>query len=129
MKGTSVMKNLLGRGMKQVREKKQARETKGSIPFFRKIQFKLIVAFMVPVGCIVFLGAMSYNKASKGIIKSYENSVEQTMNMMNSYVTLVSNTVQSGYKSYLKEEDLLFYFKGLHDEGKMAFTKIYYPHL
>lgn len=85
------------------------------IPFFRKIQFKLTIAFLVPVAFIVILGYASFEKASEGIVKSYEESVNQTMQMMNQYLTLVLDTVQSNYKEYLNDDALTQFYKGLYD--------------
>lgn len=85
------------------------------IPFFRRIQFKMTAAFLVPVVFIVILGYASFERASAGIVKSYEESVNQTMQMMNQYLTLVFDTVQSNYKEYLNDETLTQYYKGLYD--------------
>lgn len=58
---------------------------------------------------------VSYQKASTQIIASYETSADQTIDMINQYLTLVFDTVQSNYKSYLNEDSLLQFFKGLMD--------------
>lgn len=92
------------------------------IPFFRRIQFKLTAAFLVPVVFIVILGYASFEKASAGIVSSYETSVNQTMEMMNQYLTLVFDTVQSNYKVYTNESTLIQYYRGLYDSDT---TKLY----
>ncbi len=85
------------------------------IPFWRRIRFKLITSFLIPVLFIIILGVVSYQKASTQIIASYETSADQTIDMINQYLTLVFDTVQSNYKSYLNEDSLLQFFKGLMD--------------
>ena len=97
---------------------------KNPIPFWRRIRFKLITSFLIPVLFIVILGVVSYQKASTQIIASYETSADQTMDMINQYLTLVFDTVQSNYKSYLSEDSLLQFFKGLMDGDnvKHAYT-------
>ena len=86
-----------------------------SIPFFKGIRFKLIVSFLIPVVFIIILGVVSYSKASEQIITSYETSAKQTLQMMNQYLSLSFDTVQSSYKKYLNDNDLQQFFKGLMD--------------
>lgn len=85
------------------------------VPFFKRIRFKLIVSFLVPVVFIIILGVVSYSKASEQIVISYETSAEQTLQMMNQYLSLSFDTVQSNYKKYLNDSDLQQFFKGLMD--------------
>lgn len=93
---------LMGKGKK---EKK--------VVFFRKMSFRMILAFLVPVAFILVLGASSYQKASAQIIESYEKSTLGTMEMMNSYFALSVDMVQSTYKDYLTDETLVKYYKGV----------------
>ena len=46
------------------------------IPFWRRIRFKLITSFLIPVLFIIILGVVSYQKASTQIIASYETSAD-----------------------------------------------------
>lgn len=91
---------------------KEIREVKLGIPFYRRIQSKLILSFLVPVCGIVILGVVSYNKASEVVMDNYVQSVDQTVQMMDQYLTLVCDTVQSNYKAYTSEEQIVRYFKG-----------------
>ncbi len=90
---------------------------KVNILFFQTIQFKLVSSFLVPVACIVVLGVASYQTASSAITKSYMNSVEQTVNMMDQYLTLAVDTVQSTYKSYMNDSELEMYMRGQSPDG------------
>lgn len=105
--------------------KRENRQSGNTIPVYRKLRTKLIASFLIPVLCIIILGVVSYQQASKAIIANYENSVSQTMNMTNQYITLAIDTVRSNYKSYLSDEDLSKYFKGLLEsaEGKTLALK------
>ncbi len=94
---------------------KAKKRGRNPIPFWRRIRFKLITSFLIPVLFIIILGVVSYQKASTQIIASYETSADQTIDMINQYLTLVFDTVQSNYKSYLNEDSLLQFFKGLMD--------------
>ena len=65
---------------------------------------------------IVILGTVSYQKATTQIISTYEASVDQTMDMMNEYLSLAFDTVQSTYKNYVNNEELQKRIKDLEEE-------------
>lgn len=94
------------------------------VPIYQQLRFRLIIFFMIPVLCIVTLGIISYQKASNGIISSYESSASQTVNMMNQYLTLAIDTVRSSYKSYLNEGEVVKYFKGTYDTNTTTRTNM-----
>ncbi len=99
--------------MKKTEKKSTLRND--TIPFHKKLRTKLISSFLVPVLCIILLGGISYKLASAAIIANYENSASQTMEMTNQYLTLAIDTVRSNYKSYLSDDEITKYFKGLLD--------------
>lgn len=84
------------------------------IPFFQRIHFQLISAFMLTVICIIILGVSSYSKSSNSITDTYENSASQTMKMMAQYLDLALNNVQTNYMSYLNDNELTYYFNGIY---------------
>ena len=88
---------------------------KNPIPLWNRIRFKLIFAFLIPVVFIMVLGFVSYQKATAQIIATYRDSVDQTVSMMNQYLTLSFDTVQSNYKGYMTEDALKKYLNGLYD--------------
>ena len=94
-----------------------ARPVKGSVPFLRSIKFRLIASFCVPVLCIIILGTVSYSMASDAIINSYKASSQQTVEMMQQYMTLTLSTVQEDLKSYFSDGDLKNYFAGVNGEN------------
>lgn len=83
---------------------------KNSIPVHRRTSTKLILAFMIPVACIVVLGIVSYNKAAGAIENNYRNSAAQTVVMMDRYLTNAMENVQSDFRTYLTDDE----FKGLY---------------
>ncbi|MGN0377000.1 MAG: hypothetical protein ACI4ED_05140, partial [Suilimivivens sp.] len=103
---------------KKTARMKKEKEGQNSIAFFRRIGFRLIVSFLIPVIFIIILGVVSYNKASKQIIESYEISASQTMSMINRYLALAIDTVQSDYKKYMNDETLQKFYKGLLDKDE-----------
>ena len=100
---------------KKTETKEQKTKNTNKVPLFRQIKIKLIASFLVPVVFIIILGTVSYNKASEQIISSYETSANQTMQMMNEYLSLSFDTVQSSYKEYMNDDELQKFFKGLYD--------------
>ncbi len=97
----------------KVKKAAKGKKEKNPIPFWRRIRFKLIAAFLIPILFIIILGLVSYQKASGQIVASYETSVDQTMGMMNQYLSLAFDTVQTKYKEYLADDDLKQFYKGL----------------
>lgn len=93
---------------------------KNTLPLWRRISVKLIASFLIPIVFIIILGVVSYQKANSQIIATYEESVEQTMSMMNQYLNLAFDTVQSKYKDYVNNEDLQKYYNGLFDSDSTA---------
>lgn len=93
---------------------------KNTLPLWRRISVKLIASFLIPIVFIIILGVVSYQKANSQIIATYEESVEQTMSMMNQYLNLAFDTVQSKYKDYVNNEDLQKYYNGLFDSDTTA---------
>lgn len=87
------------------------------VPVYRRLRTRLIASFMIPVFCIIILGAVSYRQASRAIISSYEKSAQQTMDMTSQYITMIINTVRANYSSYGSDRELAIYFKGLLDDA------------
>ncbi len=80
----------------------------------------MIFAFLIPVIFIIALGVVSYQKATTQIIATYRDSVDQTVSMMNQYLTLSFDTVQSSYKSYMNDDTLQKYLNGMFDNDASA---------
>ncbi len=93
---------------------------KNPIHLWKRIRFKLIFAFLIPVIFIIALGVVSYQKATTQIIATYRDSVDQTVSMMNQYLTLSFDTVQSNYKSYMNDDTLKKYLNGMFDNDASA---------
>lgn len=70
------------------KEKKEYKVKKGFKFNLNGIRSKLIGAFIIPVGFILLLGAVSYSKASNGIISSYETASQNSLNMLSQYYNL-----------------------------------------
>lgn len=85
---------------------------KADVPLTKSIRFRLIASFMVPVAGILVLGILSYQKASTAIVNNYKTSTQQTMSMVQEYVSLIVNGEKDEFKNYLSEADLKAYCNG-----------------
>lgn len=109
--------------MKAQKQKAPVSKTKNPIPIWRRIWVKLIFSFLIPIVFIVILGTVSYQKATTQIISTYEASVDQTMDMMNEYLSLAFDTVQSTYKNYVNNEELQKFYNGIYvNDAEMSFN-------
>lgn len=122
MKGSKIKKQKAAKS----KTVSQPRKNTGKVKWFRKIQIKMIAAFIIPVICIVVLGMSSYSKASESIITTYENNMSETINMANQFMGLTVDTVQATYREYTNDGDLDIYLKNLmEDSSEIAFNKRY----
>ena len=94
--------------------KEKGPKFKSEIPFIQSINLQLIIGFVLPVLGIIILGIVSYDKASNAVVNSYEASAVQTVKSIDGYLTLVTNTVETTYKTYLNEDEIAKYFEGQH---------------
>lgn len=88
------------------------KEKKQRVPFLNRIQSRLIMTFLLPILCIIILGVVSYKRSSTVIDSNFEESLNHTMYMLDEYLGLACDTVQTTYKQYVSEKDLIRYFKG-----------------
>jgi len=108
--------NLLPKIMKK-QDRQEAQ--KGDVSFFKSIRFNLIISFLVPVLCIIILGIASYRKASDAIIDSYKKSSEQTIDMMQQYISLIITNQKNNFKENLNSSDMVNYSRKLVDDKGM----------
>ena len=88
---------------------------KNTIPIHRRIATKLILAFMIPVACIVVLGVVSYNKAANAVEDNYRNAATQTINMMDRYITTAMENVQASFRDTILDDQFKGVFSGFYE--------------
>lgn len=86
---------------------------------FRKIRFRLIISFMVPIAFVILLGALSFLKASDGITTSYEKSTRQAINMAGKYLEFGIETVLTSANQYVNDDLIRRYFAGIYDSDSV----------
>ncbi|MCM1282989.1 MAG: methyl-accepting chemotaxis protein [Muribaculaceae bacterium] len=104
-----------GGGAKNKRSKEGA-----EVPFYKSISMKLIASFLVPVICIIVLGVTSYQRAATAVVGSYRSSVEQTVSMMQQYISLIISSEKDEFKNYLTDATLKKYFGGLMSDVEVG---------
>ena len=83
-----------------------------AIIHFASIRVKLILAFLVPVLFIIFLGTASFNKAAQGIRSSYEQAAGQAINMATQYLAFGANSIKTLSNQYINDNEINEYFFG-----------------
>lgn len=104
-------------------EKKKS--SNGTVRPVRGIQAKLVLAFMLPIACIILLGVVSYTKASNEIIQNYEESIVQTLDMTGQYYAFTLRTVETAIDEFYSNPDLQDYYSGLFNLSETKKTQFY----
>jgi len=95
------------------------------ITLFNRIQTKLILAFLIPIICIISLGVITYSKASKIIISNYETSMNQTLDMTGQYINFTLQTVTDFLDESYTSDDLNNILSGKKSLGEIEDLKQY----
>lgn len=95
------------------------------ITLFNSIQAKLILAFLIPIICIISLGVVSYTKASKIIISNYETSMKQTLDMTGQYINSTLQTVTGFLDESYTDADFNKILNGEKSLGEIEDLKEY----
>ena len=89
------------------------------------IQFKLSVIFLVPVVCMVVLGAISYREASSVVIKNSKSDTQQTLHMLSEYYKVQFDTIQSQMDVFYKDIEVQEYLNGEYLLGNTKSIQFY----
>lgn len=91
----------------------------------RKIGFKLILAFLVPVCMIICLGVISYEKASSSIIANYEKTSIQAVDMTAEYLNVGMDAVKSTVLQFAMDEKISEYLSGFYQYDMTKYVQVY----
>ena len=91
---------------------KEAGKGSGKVLFVNSIKAKLLLAILVPVCFIVFLGITSYSKAAGSLNSSYKESSETSIGMTSEYLYFIVNTVRAEYNQYINNAEIDEYVSG-----------------
>jgi methyl-accepting chemotaxis protein len=79
----------------------------------KSIRFKLIASFMVPICFIIILGVVSFIVASNAIVKNYEKSALETINMTGEYLQFGMKSVDAASTQYTTDETISKFYLDL----------------
>jgi methyl-accepting chemotaxis protein len=82
------------------------------------IKAKLIIAFIVPILFIIFLGAVSFQKAADAIKSNYQKSTHQTINMTGEYIRFGLESILDTSTEYTADKSIASYFSNLYSNDK-----------
>ncbi|MBS5934630.1 MAG: HAMP domain-containing protein [Clostridiales bacterium] len=89
------------------------------------VRVKLITAFFIPVLCIVLLGMVTYQKASKGLINNFESSSLSTIRMMADYFQVGFDTAMAKSTQINTNESVKAYYSGEYKGNTVEELKAY----
>ena len=90
----------------------EAQKESRKVRFIHSIKAKLLLAILVPVCFIVFLGVTSYSKAANSLNSSYKESSETSISMTSEYLYFIVDTVRAEYNKYTSNYDVEYYVNG-----------------
>ncbi len=92
------------------------------------IRLKLIASFLVPIIFIIVLGVVSFKVSSNNIVKNYEKSTSNTINMTGEYLRFGLNSVEATGVQYVNDKTIANFYLGLYKlsdhEYNLAYTNI-----
>jgi methyl-accepting chemotaxis protein len=81
------------------------------------IRFKLTIAFLIPVICIIILGIVSYQRTSTAVKEQYQKSTMQTMGKAVDYLHLLMLDVENTALNMSSDEALIAFYGGSDDKN------------
>lgn len=97
----------------KVKNKKECKKNGKGVKFnIQSVSAQLILAFMVPIVFIIFLGMITYTKASKTVINNYKTSANQTLSANSNYVNLILDNVEAKSIQIATNANIAKYYGG-----------------
>ena len=92
------------------REETQDKNQKFSLIYSLKL--RLLAGFLVPVCFVVMVGSYAYQKAAEGMLKNYESSTLQTLQMTVQYMDFGFETMEADSLQIFNDENVVLYALG-----------------
>ncbi|MBR1693363.1 MAG: methyl-accepting chemotaxis protein [Lachnospiraceae bacterium] len=81
------------------------------------IRAKLLVAFIIPVTALIFLGVTSYRQTANALQSLYKTSSRQILSKSADYLEVLMLDVETTAYDISVDQDMINYFSGTPDEG------------
>lgn len=98
--------------MKKVKKQEALQKNNGHN--FHSIRTKLILAFLLPVVFLIFLGILSYQMASRGLVNNYESNALVSLDMMSEYYEQGMSNISEKALSLTSDEVVVKYYSGYY---------------
>ena len=104
----------------KVRHSKPEKESlnRKAVSWYFSIGFKLITSFLIPIGFVILIGVISYQKASDSILDNYQKSSQQAINMSGQYLNFGFESIKSTALQYIMDKRIQAYFYGASDSDE-----------
>lgn len=83
------------------------------------IKMKLYGGFALPVLCVILVGAVSYQKAARGLSDNYESATVKSMNMAMQYLDYGFASLESEVLQLYVDQNLSKYVLGLNSQSEI----------
>lgn len=110
--------------MRRNREGKKINTSKEKEFMIMGIRNKVILCFLVPIAFMIVIGALSYQKAAKGMNDKYQDSTMQAMHMATEYIDMSCSFISSEALKYAFNSDLSRYFLGLSSDDPYEMSQL-----
>lgn len=87
------------------------------------IMSQLLVGFLVPIIFVIFIGFISYNKASTGMVKTYENTALETLDVTMKYLDLGLDNVEADALQMVNDDNAKSYILKNSSNDIMSLSK------
>lgn len=85
---------------------------------------QIIIAFVIPIVCVILVGFLSYSQAQKGIREKYEEAAMATVKTTAQYMDLGFSLVEAEALTYTFDAGMNEYFMGLYEDNNQKRTQI-----
>ncbi len=96
------------------KSKKSTQKSEGQNLLF-SIRNKIVICFLVPILFMMILGVLSYRKAADGMREAFDDSTQQTINMVTENLDVSNSFIEAEALKYVVDSNLGKYFLGMYD--------------
>ncbi len=93
---------------------------------FNSIRFKVLGSYLLLLGLVIMVGALSYFNASRTIMQNYENAIKQSLDLLREHIEYGFDSVETTAVEYLMNAELNKYLSGAYEADKEQQNKFYH---
>lgn len=89
------------------------------------IRFRVLASYVLLLGMVIMVGALSYFNASNTIIENYKKSTRQSLELLREHMEYSFDSIETTAVEYIVDTELNQYLSGAFDQDKTQQTKFY----